>query len=143
MPVQHTTFTVSSREKHQVLDVTADVARIVKASGVKDGLCAVYIPHATAAITINEPRWSGCGHDDPNIGVDLMRALAKMVPEHDGWLHDRVDDWPPFGRTCRVLRTRPMPPPTSRRRASVPPSPSRSSTARWRSALGRTCSSAN
>lgn len=85
MPVQHTTFTVSSREKHQVLDVTEEVARIVKSSGVKDGLCAVYIPHATAAITINE-------NDDPNIGVDLMRALAKMVPEHDGWLHDRVDD---------------------------------------------------
>jgi secondary thiamine-phosphate synthase enzyme len=85
MPVQHTTFTVASREKHQVLDVTDEVARIVEASGVHDGLCAVYIPHATAAITVNE-------NDDPNIGVDLMRALAKMVPEHDGWLHDRVDD---------------------------------------------------
>jgi secondary thiamine-phosphate synthase enzyme len=85
MPVQHSTFTVSSREKHQVLDVTEEVERIVKSSGVKDGLCVVYIPHATAAITVNE-------NDDPNIGVDLMRALAKMVPEHDGWLHDRVDN---------------------------------------------------
>src|SRR6188768_1723905 len=85
MPVQHATFTVSSSQKHQVLDVTGEVAKIVKSAGVKDGLCAVYIPHATAAITVNE-------NDDPNIGVDLMRALAKMVPEHDGWLHDRVDD---------------------------------------------------
>ena len=113
MPVQHTTFTVSSREKHQVLDVTEDVARIVESSGVKDGLCAVYIPHATAAITVNE-------NDDPNIGVDLMRALAKMVPEHDGWLHDRVDNWPTIARPCRVLSsTRPTPPRTSRRRSSV------------------------
>ena len=85
MPVQHATFTVSSNQKHQVLDVTDEVARIVKSAAVKDGLCGVYIPHATAAITVNE-------NDDPNIGVDLMRALGKMIPEHDGWLHDRVDD---------------------------------------------------
>ena len=42
-------------------------------------------PHATAAITVNE-------NDDPNIGTDFLRALAKMVPEHDGWLHDRIDN---------------------------------------------------
>lgn len=85
MPVQHVTFTVSSREKHQVLDVTDEVSRIVRDAGCASGLCAVYTPHATAAITVNE-------NDDPNIGVDLMRALASMVPEHAGWLHDRVDD---------------------------------------------------
>ena len=85
MPVQHHSFTVSSHEKYQVLDVTTEVARFVEASGVEDGLCAVYTPHATAAVTINE-------NDDPNIGLDLVRALARMVPEHDGWLHDRIDD---------------------------------------------------
>jgi secondary thiamine-phosphate synthase enzyme len=31
-------------------------------------------------------------NDDPNIGVDLLRALDRNVPEHDGWLHDRVDN---------------------------------------------------
>jgi secondary thiamine-phosphate synthase enzyme len=41
--------------------------------------------HATAAIVVNE-------NDDPNIGVDLLRALNQVIPEHDGWLHDRVDD---------------------------------------------------
>ena len=45
----------------------------------------VFTPHATAAITINE-------NDDPNIGVDLIAALRKAVADHDGWLHDRVDD---------------------------------------------------
>jgi len=85
MPVAHASFSFSSNAKHEVVDVTEQVARLVRAAGVKDGLCAVYIPHATAAITVNE-------NDDPNIGVDLMRALGKMVIEHDGWLHDRVDD---------------------------------------------------
>ena len=31
-------------------------------------------------------------NDDPNIGVDLLRALEQAIPEHDGWLHDRVDN---------------------------------------------------
>ena len=43
------------------------------------------IPHATAAVTINE-------NDDPNIGIDLINALKKTVIEHDGWLHDRIDN---------------------------------------------------
>jgi secondary thiamine-phosphate synthase enzyme len=41
--------------------------------------------HATAAIVVNE-------NDDPNVGVDLLTALGRLVPEHEGWLHDRVDD---------------------------------------------------
>jgi secondary thiamine-phosphate synthase enzyme len=41
--------------------------------------------HATAAIVVNE-------NDDPNVGGDLLTALGRAVPEHGGWLHDRVDD---------------------------------------------------
>jgi secondary thiamine-phosphate synthase enzyme len=83
MAVKQKAFVVGTTAKHQVLDITDEVKDA--ASGVKSGLCSVYTPHATAAIAINE-------NDDPNIGVDLMRALGKMVPEHDGWLHDRIDD---------------------------------------------------
>lgn len=83
MAVRQETFVVRTDAKHQVVDITDQVRTIAR--GTKTGLCSVYTPHATAAIAINE-------NDDPNIGVDLMRALAKMVPEHDGWLHDRVDD---------------------------------------------------
>ena len=85
MAVTHHAFTLRTSEKHQVVDITGEVREAVRRAGCREGLCAVYTPHATAAIAINE-------NDDPNIGVDLMRALGKMVPEHDGWLHDRVDD---------------------------------------------------
>ena len=54
-------------------------------SGVRQGQLVVFTPHATAAVTINE-------NDDPNIGADFQRALAKVVVEHDGWLHDRIDN---------------------------------------------------
>jgi secondary thiamine-phosphate synthase enzyme len=30
--------------------------------------------------------------DDPNIGTDFLNALRKLIVEHDGWLHDRIDD---------------------------------------------------
>ncbi len=85
MPVFRRRFELTTREHNEVVDVTREVARIVADSGVRDGVCTVFTPHATAAITINE-------NDDPNIGTDFLVALRKVVVEHDGWLHDRVDD---------------------------------------------------
>ena len=78
-------FELTTRQHDEVIDITGEVRRVVSASGVSDGLCMVFTPHATAAVTINE-------NDDPNIGTDFMSALQKIVIEHDGWLHDRVDD---------------------------------------------------
>jgi secondary thiamine-phosphate synthase enzyme len=85
MPVTHHTFMLKTRDKHQIVDITDEVKTAIAKARCKDGLVTVYTPHATAAIAINE-------NDDPNIGVDLMRALATMVPEHDNWLHDRIDN---------------------------------------------------
>ncbi len=85
MPIAHHTFTRKTASKHEVIDITPEVKDAVARSRCRDGLCTIYTPHATAAIAINESA-------DPNIGVDLMRALGTMVPEHDGWLHDRIDD---------------------------------------------------
>lgn len=85
MPVHHATLTFPTGAAHEVRDLTADVVAAVRASGARDGLCTVFTPHATAAVTINE-------NDDPNVGVDLLDALARLVKDHDGWRHDRVDD---------------------------------------------------
>ena len=76
---------LSYRSRHgtQILDLTADVAQLVSESGVAEGLCSVYVPHATAAIVINE-------NDDPNLCDDLLDALDRLVP-HGQWRHDRVD----------------------------------------------------
>jgi secondary thiamine-phosphate synthase enzyme len=79
------TVNVRTSVHNEVLDITEEVNNVVAASGITAGVCAVYTPHATAAITINE-------NDDPNIGVDFLAALRKLIIEHDGWLHDRVDD---------------------------------------------------
>ena len=78
-------FEVSTTRSCECIDVTDRVRAIVRESGVEAGLCHVAVLHATAAIVVNE-------NDDPNIGVDLLSALDRMVPQHAGWLHDRVDN---------------------------------------------------
>jgi len=76
-------LTYRTRQQYDTVDLTADVAQVVAAAGVDEGLCSVYVPHATAAVVINE-------NDDPNLCTDLLDALAKLVPE-GVWRHDRVD----------------------------------------------------
>ncbi len=85
MAVYRKRLELATREHNQVIDITEQVRQVVGESGIRDGICTVYTPHATAAIAINE-------NADPNIGTDLLNALGKIVVEHDGWLHDRVDD---------------------------------------------------
>jgi len=78
-------FEISTTAKRQTIDVTAQVREAVRALGVRNGLCHVMVLHATAAIVVNE-------NADPNIGTDLLTALGRSIPEHAGWLHDRIDD---------------------------------------------------
>jgi secondary thiamine-phosphate synthase enzyme len=85
MPVFNRRITLTTYEHNAVVDITEHVRRVVSESGVREGVCTVFTRHATAAITINE-------NADPNIGTDFLRALKKLIIEHDGWLHDRIDN---------------------------------------------------
>ena len=75
---------VHTEKKYDVVDVTLQVADIVKKVDIQEGLCSVYVPHATAAMIVNE-------NDDPQIGQDLLNALDKLIPE-GVWQHDTVDE---------------------------------------------------
>jgi len=79
------TITISTSKKHELIDITSKVNSIVKDSDVKEGICFLYVPHATAGITINE-------NADPNIQEDIIKAVNKIVPEHDNYLHDSIDN---------------------------------------------------
>jgi secondary thiamine-phosphate synthase enzyme len=85
MPVFTRRIGLTTREHNAMVDITERVRDVVSESGVREGVCTVFTRHATAAVTINE-------NADPNIGVDFLSSLRKLVIEHDGWLHDRVDD---------------------------------------------------
>lgn len=76
-------FQIRTQRKFETVDITAGVAEIASHSDAEDALCSVYVPHATAAIVVNE-------NADPNIGADLLDALDQLIP--DGvWRHDRID----------------------------------------------------
>jgi secondary thiamine-phosphate synthase enzyme len=78
-------FTVQTEAPEQSIDITDRVKAIVKEAGVARGLCQIMVLHSTAAIVVNEVA-------DPNIGRDVITALAAMVPTRNDWLHDRIDD---------------------------------------------------
>ncbi len=75
---------VKSSRHQQVIDITEQVAQAAKKEPVTEGLCTVYVPHATAAVVINE-------NADPNIAHDLLDALDQLVPQ-GRWRHDRIDN---------------------------------------------------
>jgi secondary thiamine-phosphate synthase enzyme len=73
-----------SRKKCEVIDLTREVASAVAETRVEEGICTVFVRHATAAIIINE-------NADPGFRADVVAALDKLLPE-GGWEHDKVDD---------------------------------------------------
>jgi len=75
---------ISTKAKYDVVDIQKQVESIVKESKVKNGLCNVFVAHATAAVIINE-------NYDPNVCDDIIDAMAELVKEGK-WRHDRVDD---------------------------------------------------
>jgi secondary thiamine-phosphate synthase enzyme len=67
-------FEVSTRSRVQMVDVTAQVRSALRASGVAEGLCVIFVPHTTAAVTVQE-------NADPDVQRDLVAALARAVPD--------------------------------------------------------------
>jgi len=74
------TLTVKTERRTQLVDVTAHVQKAVAGSGVKQGVCYLYVPHTTAAITINE-----CA--DPDVARDFEAAIDRLIPAHGPYRH--------------------------------------------------------
>jgi secondary thiamine-phosphate synthase enzyme len=76
---------IETAEPEQSIDITDRVKAIVKQAGVGEGLCQIMVLHSTAAVVVNEVA-------DPNIGLDVIRALGELAPRRHDWLHDLRDD---------------------------------------------------
>ena len=57
-------------------DITTVVTEAVRASGVREGLCTVFIPHTSASLVIQE-------NADPAVQRDLESFLSRLVPDGD------------------------------------------------------------
>ena len=73
-------LTIRTQQHRDFVDVTAAVDRLVRTTGISDGVCVVYSPHTTAAVTVNE-------NADPDVVADLLRAYADLLGDERRFAH--------------------------------------------------------
>lgn len=73
-------FSVRTRSKTSLVDVTRDVEEAVQELGIRDGAVLVFVPHTTAAVTINESA-------DPDVARDIDAKLNELVPNSPAFRH--------------------------------------------------------
>ena len=71
---------ITTNAHTEMKDITRLIQKAVTDSGVKDGICTVFVPHTTAAVTINE-------NADPDVVRDFAKEINKIVPWEDGYYH--------------------------------------------------------
>jgi secondary thiamine-phosphate synthase enzyme len=77
-------FSVRTREKKELFDITSQVREEVAKSGIKNGIAIVFVPHATAALYLNE--------HEGGLMRDVLSFLGEIIPENRSYLHNRIDD---------------------------------------------------
>jgi len=73
-------LTLKTSSRTELIDITSKIAKQVKASGISEGLCMLYVPHTTAAVTINESA-------DPSVRGDILMVLNQIVPWDADYRH--------------------------------------------------------
>ncbi|MGF7401224.1 secondary thiamine-phosphate synthase enzyme YjbQ [Thermoanaerobacterium thermosaccharolyticum] len=68
-----TILKINTHSREVMIDITEEVKSAIKSSGIKDGICTVYVPHTTAGVTINE-------NADPDVKDDIIKGLDEIIP---------------------------------------------------------------
>lgn len=72
---------VSSKERTDMIEITEEVKEAVRKSGVKSGICLLFVPHTTAGVTITE-------FSDPSLMKDILTSLNNLVPFENNYRHE-------------------------------------------------------
>ena len=73
-------LSIRSRARTEMIDITAEVQRALEQEKSGASVCMVFVPHTTAAVTINE-------NADPSVRADILAELNKVIPFEDGYTH--------------------------------------------------------
>lgn len=76
----HEILTIQTRNRVEMVDITPRIHEILERSGAKNGLCVIYVPHTTAAVTINE-------NADPDVQRDILQHLSLLIPVSGDYRH--------------------------------------------------------
>jgi secondary thiamine-phosphate synthase enzyme len=83
MHARHEQLSVDTQGDGDVLDVTAHAQKVIDNSGLRDGLCTVFVAHSTCGVTTIEY--------EPGCNADLNRVLERVAPEDDPWRHNELN----------------------------------------------------
>ena len=73
-------FPIRTHSRTEFRDITSQVARIVQENKVQNGIAVVFVPHTTAAVTINE-------NADPSVQNDILSDLNRLIPFNGAYQH--------------------------------------------------------
>ena len=73
-------LTIRTRGRTELLDITDRLAKLIHEGKVQDGLMVLYVPHTTAAITINE-------NADPSVQQDILSEINRLIPFTGSYQH--------------------------------------------------------
>jgi secondary thiamine-phosphate synthase enzyme len=75
-----TTISIRTLSKTAMVNITSRIQELITNSGVRSGICTIFVPHTTAGITINE-------NADPDVVSDMLKEINKIVPFDDNYEH--------------------------------------------------------
>lgn len=73
-------FTIKTSSRNEMRDITRTVSSYIAKTGVKDGICVIFVPHTTAGVTINE-------NADPDVVSDITNFISKLIPKSCNFSH--------------------------------------------------------
>ncbi|MBN2255863.1 MAG: YjbQ family protein [Deltaproteobacteria bacterium] len=73
-------LSIRTNSRSEMIDITRAVESVVEEANVRNGICYVFVPHTTAAVTINE-------NADPDVPRDIIMELEKVIPYQDNYRH--------------------------------------------------------
>jgi secondary thiamine-phosphate synthase enzyme len=69
------TIKIRSTKREEMIDITAEVTRMLRESEAKEGIVVLFVQHTTCGLTVNE-------NADPDVQTDILSALRKLIPQH-------------------------------------------------------------
>lgn len=73
-------FRIKTQKREELINITNEINKILKSTGIKEGVCRIFVPHTTAGITINE-------NADPAVMRDIIAFLSKLIPQSSSFSH--------------------------------------------------------
>ncbi|MCL0067859.1 secondary thiamine-phosphate synthase enzyme YjbQ [Peptococcaceae bacterium] len=74
------TININTSKRIEIIDITPNILQFIKEQKISEGICSIFVPHTTAAVTINE-------NADPTVVKDMLNTLNKLIPHQNNYLH--------------------------------------------------------